>query len=589
MAEISGGTISRHAALAGLGSAAGLALWMLSENRDLLMQVPGLFLLVFSFTGVFSAVSLALAGPLPLRRALGGGLIVALPVSGLFSLAGQRFAVPTQALDQPDLLALVFLMAFLATPFVLAALRPGQRWTDYATLFAAAWGLTIRYLTGFAFAAVFWLLAFLSDALLSLVQVGVIEWILATEWLVFAITGGVFGLALAVAYELRAAFPPSFVLRLLRLLTVPVLVVVSVFLAAVPLRGLGEVFGALSSAGTLMAVSLAVITLVSAVLDRNDADMPASPLLRASARALAVLLPLLTGLAAWAVVLRVLQYGWTPDRLLAVCTSGFLFICSLLYCLCALRRDWSARIRTANTGLVLAAVVLCAALLSPLLDGNRIAAQSQLHRYLAAQSVPAELPLWEMRSTWGTAGRAALTQLQARADAGDAALADHMAALADADSRWAFERALEPQRMRQHMQDLAAALPVLPGDRRLVAADFSGLGEAQLAALLSACRRPLPGGAPGCLMVEGNFLPTEGRQGLVLHRQAGSEGGLTVSHLILTDGQDAAMRGAAVFAADRNKSLPLSLIPEILSGSYKVGPTSIQALAVGQIEILPWP
>lgn len=589
MAGVPERVIRNRIALAGLGFAAGLALWLLGEHRDMLMLAPGLYLALFTFTGIFAAVSLALAGPLPLRRALAGGLMVALPVAGLMTLTGRRYELPTQALDQPDVLALAMLLAFLAAPFALAALKDGRRWNSYPTLFAAAWGLTVRYIAGAIFVAVFWLLAFLSDALLSLVQVGVIEWVLDRAWLVFALSGAVLGLALAVAYELRATLPPDMPLRLLRLLAVPVLAVVAVFLAAVPLRGLGEVFGALSSAGTLMAVALVMVTLISVVLDRTPEAMPQSRLVSGSARVLAVLLPLVTGLAACAVALRVGQYGWTPDRLLAACCSLFLLLYGVVYAVSALHgADWGARVRGANTVMALCAIGLCAALLSPLLDAPRISAKSQLMRYAAGQASAGRLPLWEMSRDWGRAGTAALEQLKAQADDGDDALLAQFEALSASGSRWEFESSQEPRRRQELQAELAAELPLRPEGAVLQPEQLDGLEEFQLREILNACRVPFADGTPGCAMVMGRFLPEAGGQGLVLYRGPGGEY-LQTGHLLLSGEAPAALRGTAVLDPGGDRQLPLSAIRQVLGGGYGIDAASVRALTVAGKEILPWP
>lgn len=589
MAEAPDRVVRNRFALAGLGFAAGLALWLLAEHRDALMLTPGLYLPLFTFTGIFSAVALALAGPLPLRRALAGGLLVALPVAGLMALNGLRYALPTQALDQPDVLVLAMLIAFLAAPFALAALKEGRQWNRYSTLFSGAWGLTVRYIAGGVFVAVFWLLAFLSDALLSLVQVEVIEWVLDSAWMVFSLSGGVLGLALAVAYELRETLPPDMPLRLLRLLAVPVLGVVAVFLAAVPLRGLGEVFGALSSAGTLMAVALVMITLVSVVLDRSGAAMPQSRLISSSARALAVLLPLVTGLAAWAVGLRVVQYGWTPDRLLAASCSLFLLAYSAVYAASALRGPgWGERIRAANTLMALCAIGLSAALLSPLLDSGRISSKSQLARYAAGQIPASGLPLWEMSQDWGLAGTRALNRLKSRAEDGDTDLAAQFEALAGAGSRWEFESNLEPKRLEALRGDLADGLPVRPAGAELRPEHLEGLAEFQLQELLRGCSSRFADGTPGCVMVMGRFLPGPEGQGLVLYRAPGGKY-LQSGFLLLAGTEPAALRGTAVFDPAGQKQLPLTAIRAVLAGDYGIAAASVRALTIGGKEVLPWP
>ena len=55
-----------------LGGGAALALWALGRNWDNPDLPPTLYLALFSFVAAYSAVALALAGPVPTRRALTG-------------------------------------------------------------------------------------------------------------------------------------------------------------------------------------------------------------------------------------------------------------------------------------------------------------------------------------------------------------------------------------------------------------------------------------------------------------------------------------------------------------------------------------
>lgn len=240
-----------RAILFGLGFVSGLALWQLSEHWDNPALPPWLLLALLSFIGSYASVALALCGPVSVLRALGGALVLSVPFTALTSLAGRRYELATEILDQPAPISVSILVLLLATPFLIVGLQNRPVWRSYTALFEAAWALTIRYLSAWVFVGLFWVLMFLSDALLSLVEVKVIDWITDEEWLVFGLTGGVLGLAMAVVFELRAAVSPFLLLRLLRLLVLPVLAVVAVFLVAIPLRGLSQLFGDFSAAATL--------------------------------------------------------------------------------------------------------------------------------------------------------------------------------------------------------------------------------------------------------------------------------------------------------------------------------------------------
>ncbi len=112
----------------------------------------------------------------------------------------------------------------------------------------------------------------LSGVLFELVGVTLIKDLLEIDAAAWAITGAVFGLALAVVNELSDFVSPFLILRLLRLLLPLVLGVLVVFLTALPFRGLTGLFGGMSSAATLLAMVAAAVTLISAAVDESDED-----------------------------------------------------------------------------------------------------------------------------------------------------------------------------------------------------------------------------------------------------------------------------------------------------------------------------
>ena len=178
-----------------------------------------------------------------------------------------------------------------------------------------------------------------------------------------------------------------------------VLVVMSVFILALPFQGLSHLFGDLSAAATLLAMALAGVTLVSTAVDQSDADATEAPLMRLMTQMLALLLPLPAALAGWAVWLRVDQYGLTPNRLAAAMAALLALGYGVAYAAAVLRRGrWMARIRLANTWLALGGVVLAALWLTPVLNAQRLSAASQLARYEAGRTALANLDLALLKS-----------------------------------------------------------------------------------------------------------------------------------------------------------------------------------------------
>jgi len=359
------------------------------------------------------------------------------------------------------------------------------------------------------FGGLFWLVLALSDALLGLVDVNVISDLWDENWFVLIVSGAVLGLALAVVNELSDYVSPYLILRLLRLLLPVVLVVVAVFLAMVPIRGLEEVFGSLSAAATLMAMGLAAATLVSTAVDEAASEEVKSPWMRGATRALALLMPVLAGLACYAIWIRVEQYGWTPPRLTAAAGGVVMLGYGVLYALVALGGgDWPARVRTINTYLALAVIAMAALWLSPVLNAERISANNQVARYMDGKTHLDVLDLETLHRDWGVAGQRAIARLQADPEApASAALKARIATLLAESGSTSDRRALREAREISSRERLAATITVLPEGARLPDGLMEALRPFEMERMLEACARVDAAGQPGCAAVVADFLP----------------------------------------------------------------------------------
>ena len=575
--------------LVGFGALAAFCLWVLADSwgNNFLDARP--FLALFTFAAVLFGVSLALTGPLPIGRSVLGGLMLAVPVSALITWAGFRFNEASQFLDDPSALAIAGLIVLFATPFVSTFLTDRARWLEYEALFDTAWAIAVRYVAGWLFVAVFWIVVFLSNALLELVDIDIIDVLFDVDWVRFALSGAMLGLGLAVAFELRDYVSPRLVLRMLRLLLPILLAVVAVFVAVLPLRGLTQLFGDFSSAATLMGVAIASISLISIALDRDDHYGINTRGMKAAARALAFLLPVLSGLALWAVILRVAQYSWTPERVLAATVAAVLLLYGAIYALAALRgRGWRGAIRKSNVTMSLVALTVAALWLTPVLNPERISAQSQLERYVSGKATVDQLPLWELSADWGRAGQAVVSQLRLQAEqAPDGVLSTRLAALDAAESRFQFERSVENETVRQQLGDLVSLIAVRPEGAVTLSSDmFSELPQYRLTRVRDGCTRSEPD-VPTCVWIVGAFvpgLPAED-QGILLFA---SDGRVAANHMILDDGvvQD---RVRELYDNQDGTwgALPRDAIEQVLSGAFSIVPSGILALEIGDNRLVP--
>ena len=560
------------------GAVSGLALWGLGELWGQ-GAVPALAVLVgMAFVLVQGAMTLTLIGTLPARRAAVGALGLSLPMALLLGWAGMRFDPATDLMREPAAALMALLLALYAAPFLLVRLTEPPRWRTYTALFDAAWTMHLRFVLALVFAGLFWLLLGLSNELLKLVDVRIIGALLTREWLAFTLTGGLIGLGAAVVTELRGMITPFLFLRLLRLMVPVALVVVTVFLAAVPLRPLSALFGGLSAAATLMGTAIAAITLVSAALDQSDAAATPSLWMQRATRALAVLVLPLTGLAVWAVAQRVVQYGWTPDRVLAQTAAVLLFAYGAAYAVgAALRGPWMDRIRQANVALAGGVIGASALWMTPVLNPQQISTASQIARYADGRSGIEALPLWEMAHEWGKPGLAGLARLE---DRGEAELSRRIALARDSTSRFRFRREAEGDDRPDMIARIVSGLVVMPGQKRLAPADLEGLPVYRLRAWVRGCETELPDGKAGCVLVLGRFdaLSAIQRQGLMLYA-AGVEASIDLVYLS-GEGKSRVQRVRGT-RQPVNPQLPLSAISEAQDGQFRLEPTGSQALWIG--------
>ncbi len=572
-----------------LGSVAALALWALSENWDNPVLSGGLYLALFTFVATYSAVALALAGPVSTGRALMGALLLAIPVTALISLAGQRYGEASDLLDDPRNLSVALALVFFSTPFLLVWLCNRADWRRYAVLFDAAWSMSVRYVVALAFVGMFWLAAFLSNALLELVEIDLIDRMLRVEWIRFGLSGGVLGLGLAVVYELRETISPHLILRLLRLMVPLMLVVVVVFLGALPFRGVSRLFGEFSAASTLMGTAIAAISLISIALDRGEAGAVATGGIRLATRGLAVLLPLLTGLALWAVVLRVRQYGWTPDRVVAGCMAVFLLCYGLGYFGAVLGgRGWGRRIRMVNVVMALALIAATALWMTPVLNAYQISSASQVNRFAAGKSTLDQLTLWPLQHEWGLAGLAGLNRLEAMTGHKDHDMVlARVAAVRNQPNKYAYEQLLQAEKAPDHAQRLAELMQVRPVGSALSAETFAGLAWYRMEQWLDGCKRQLPDGRAGCVLVRARFSPKVGAeiQGMVLFLD--EQGRARGNYLSLGEGPEIDVREVFDPVAGKWPILPGATVAQVLDGAFEIRPSGGNALFVGDLVLVP--
>ncbi len=578
-------TIVAHRTMMTLtGGLAGLSTWLLIEVLPDHVTNPHLFLaLVVAVSGFFTAL-LAIAGPVSIRMAALGAGVLALAAAVMLGWASFRYDTLEPFLESGFSLFAWGAILCIGTPFVAVRLWNKQYWVSYLDLFEFSWSIVVRYAAGWLFVGVFWVVVFLSDALLSLVSINWIDDLLDIDVVPFLLTGAVLGLALRVVWEMREYLSPYLLLHLLRLLLPVLLVVMVIFVLALPMSDPKTLFAGLSPAGTMMAAALGGICLISVALDKSDADAVSTAWMQWATRLLALLLPVLCGVALYGIWLRVAQYGWTPERMAALTAALVILIYALIYALSVLRGgDWMGRIRRGN--LIMAGVVLglSALWLSPVLNAEAISARSQADRYLNGGITAEQAAIWELSHKWGKPGQRQLERLTALEGDEHSDLQTAIAAAQASDRRYQFEDRDVTGVRTQEATELAALIQTVPSTAALDAEMLRDLPQYRIEDWLSACQRNL---APGCVLVLGDFgANSQGQQGILLLPETGLR--FEAMSVWFADGSLI----AGDYLRDMASGDPLQLtsgdVAKVLQGDFRIAPSSRKSLWLGDMELHP--
>lgn len=367
----------------------------------------------------------------------------------------------------PALLGGFFVANVLVTDWVVE-----RRWLPpYARHVDTAWKHGLQALFAALFVGLFWGVLGLGAALFGMLGISLFGRIIQqTTFDIPATT-----LAVAVSIHVTDVQPGlirgarTMVLALLSWLLPLLAAVLLSFLVALPFTTLSPLWQTHFAAALLMGASACLIFLINAAYGDGVAWAASRVKRVAAAVASLELLPLL-GLAAWAVRLRVGQYGWTVDRVLAAAILLVMAWHAVGYTVASVARRarWHEATNFLGAGFTLLTILL---LFSPVADPARLMVVSQVGRLRAGTVSPAGFDFQALRTDGAWWGAAALAQLKLDPEPAiaTAARADWPPATAPVDDG----SVLRPD-------ELAGRVTVMPPDRSfpssLLNADFNAYG-----------------------------------------------------------------------------------------------------------------
>lgn len=393
-------------------------LWWAAHDSGKLLQSPALLAAALLVVAYVPLVGLIGAGSLRLPTLLAWVGVAAAALAGLaIHDVHQQAEGPGSPWPSFALWAFVAVGLFIAHHLIAAADVERRVVASYPRYFEIAWKNGVQIALSALFVGLFWLVLWLGAALFGAIGIGGFATFIAKP--IFAIPATTVMTAAAVHLtDVRAGLIRGIRTVVLTLLAwlAPILAgLATAFLLALPFTGLEPLWRTRSAAASLLGAAAALIILVNAAYQDGQPDDQPPAILRWSARLAAILLLPLVGLAAYAVWLRVDQYGLTPERVAGVACVVVGACYAIGYAIAALRlAPWLKALEPTNiaTGVISIAVIL--ALFTPLADPVRLSVADQLRRLDAGEVSAADFDYDFLRFRSGRYGRDALAQLVAQ-------------------------------------------------------------------------------------------------------------------------------------------------------------------------------
>ncbi|HEY1631044.1 MAG TPA: hypothetical protein VGF56_06995 [Rhizomicrobium sp.] len=322
---------------------------------------------------------------------------------------------PNDILPETLTFVLGFAGLFIAQALVVAGDRERRIVARYASYFEAAWKQGVQMALAAVFVGVFWLVLWLGAGLFGMIKLSFLRELLEKEWFFIPATT----LATAASIELTdvrarlVAGLRSVLLSLLGwLLSLLALIAVG-FLCGLAVTGLAPLWATKEAAGGLLTAVAALVILINAAYQNGEEARPL--ILRIAMMAGMIVLAPLALIAAYALALRVGQYGWTVSRLVmlycvivACCYAAGYAVAALL----ARGRDGRmALLEYANIAAAALVLLLLGTLVNRFTDPMKIATDDQVARLRSGKVAAADFDYFYLNAETGRFGRRALEKL----------------------------------------------------------------------------------------------------------------------------------------------------------------------------------
>jgi len=285
----------------------------------------------------------------------------------------------------------------------------------YPNYFEPAWKNGVQIVLAVLFTSAFWGLLFLGAALFTLIHISLLSNVIKEPSFYWPATTAAFAAAVHLT-DVRVGLVRgvrTVALTLLSWLTPLLALLAGGFVLMLPFTGLNPLWKTKAAATILLSAASWLVVLINAAY-QDGVERP-TVLLRWAVRAASVILIPLTALASIGVVLRVQQYGLTPERIIAAAWALIGVCYALGYAFAAARPgSWMKSLEHTNVVTAWVILILIAALFTPIADPARLSVAEQVYRLNVGQVKPDAFDYAFLRFRSARYGREALKRMAAQ-------------------------------------------------------------------------------------------------------------------------------------------------------------------------------